>query len=376
MKPLGLYVHIPFCRRKCHYCNFVSYPGLDGMMDRYIDAVIKEARLYAGEMHSRTVDTVYFGGGTPSLLTPKQLKTLINGLSGVFAYAPSETTIEANPETLDAKKTAGYAKAGVNRLSIGLQTHDDTILARIGRRHTYGDFLRAYDTASRHFNNISVDTIFGLPGQSVDSYLSTIQNILALSPQHVSAYALKLEPGTPLYESYAGADEDTDREMYHGMSEILASAGFIHYETSNFARPGGVCRHNMTYWTGGEYLGLGVAAHSCLAGSRRERFSNTEDIAAYLCCIDSGRKPALQRSMLTAADEETEYIMLRLRLEQGIAFDDYAQRFGQDFIHKYCKAIDIVEKAGLIVRNEKGIAPTLKGFDLQNTLITELIKEI
>ncbi|MDD5018381.1 MAG: radical SAM family heme chaperone HemW, partial [Eubacteriales bacterium] len=277
MKNLGLYIHIPFCRRKCHYCNFVSFPGMDGVFDRYIDAVISEARQYQNCLSKRSVDTVLIGGGTPSLLSPGQLQRLWRGLNDTYDMAPQEVTIEANPETLDDDKIAAYSKIGINRLSIGLQTHDNDILNCIGRRHTYETFLGAYEAAAKYFSNINADLMFALPGQTVESFISTLRHIIRLSPAHVSAYALKLEPGTKMAADFNGADEDTDRDMYHNAVSMLESAGYTHYETSNFAKQGRECMHNLKYWTGAEYLGLGVASHSYMLNGVKVRYSNTED---------------------------------------------------------------------------------------------------
>jgi len=376
METLGLYVHIPFCRRKCAYCDFVSYPGRDAQMDDYIDAVISEARLYADVLGSHSVDTVFVGGGTPSLLSPRQFERLAEGLKSCCRWDVSEFTVEANPETLDAEKAAAYAACGVNRLSIGLQTHDNAILQRIGRRHTWEVFLRAYETAAKHITDINVDTIFGLPGQTLEGFLETLRRVIALHPAHVSSYALKLEPGTPLAEQFAGADEDMDREMYHEGIRLLESAGLLQYETSNFALPGRECRHNLKYWTGGEYLGLGAAAHSFLRGDAPVRFGNMRDMDEYIRMVKDGRRPVAQQETLTPDDERAEYVMLRMRLKRGIAFADYAARFGRSFEDDFADALLGCEKAGLIERTHAGISPTIKGFDLQNALIVMLLDRL
>jgi oxygen-independent coproporphyrinogen-3 oxidase len=314
MKPLGLYIHIPFCKRKCAYCDFVSYPGCESQMDSYIETVIGEARLYADALFSRA-DTVFVGGGTPSLLSPKQFAALTEGLKKSCQRNAAEFTVEANPETLDADKLAAYADCGVNRISLGLQTHDDTILARIGRRHTWDTFRRAYEQAVRVIPNINVDTIFGLPGQTLSGYLETLSRVLELQPAHVSSYALKLEAGTPLAAEFAGADEDLDRDMYHAGVELLESAGLLQYETSNFALPGFECRHNLKYWIGGEYIGLGVAAHSFLRNDPPIRFGNARRLDEYLSMVGSGIRPVAQREVLSPDDEpsaQARHIFCRL----------------------------------------------------------------
>lgn len=376
MKNLGLYIHIPFCTRKCYYCDFVSFPELENVFDDYIDAVIAEARLYSDYLKDHEIDTLFIGGGTPSLLSPKQIERLIICLNDVSNFNLKEATIEANPETLDTEKLLTSSNLGINRLSIGLQTHDNEILKHIGRRHTYEKFLEIYETSKKYFNNISIDTIFGLPGQTQDNFMTTIKELIKLSPKHISSYSLKLEPGTKLFDIYDGTDEDIDRGMYHTAAETLAGAGYIHYETSNFAREGYECRHNLKYWLGEEYLGLGVSAHSYIEDETKMRFSNTENLREYLQSVNSGNKPIVQNCKLTSNDELTEYLMLRLRLKRGISFLDYNIRFGGDFLKEFDYPISFSLKYGLITKDGSGIYPTLKGFDLQNTLITEFMKII
>ena len=376
MRPLGLYIHIPFCLRKCAYCNFVSYPDMETHFDHYIKAVLSEARLHAQWADDRVVDTVFIGGGTPSLLDIAQLETLMSGLQDLFDWQPTEFTIEANPETLTEDKIRAYAELGINRISIGLQTHDDDMLSRIGRCHTFAAFEKAYTLASRCFNNINIDTIFSLPGQSTDSYLETIRRVIDLAPQHVSSYALKIEEGTPLAQSFAGADEDDDRAMCHGAAELLGSAGYAHYETSNFAMPGFECRHNLKYWTGGEYIGLGVAAHSYIDQCGLRRLGNVKDLERYIEMAEQGKRPLALETAISDNDRQIEYIMLRLRLKGGISFDDYRLLFGTNFESTFFDEISRTKKAGLITLDASGIYPTQKGYDLQNMLIGEFIKKL
>lgn len=376
MRTLGLYIHIPFCLRKCGYCNFVSYPGRLADADRYTAALLDEMRLYANVLENRLIDTVFIGGGTPSLLAPAQAERLMNGIRALRLCADPEITIEANPETLDADKLSAYRAMGVNRLSMGLQTHDDALLRRIGRGHTWRVFAAAFETASRYFQDISADVIFALPGQTIGSFAETLRRLTGLHPPHISAYALKLEEGTPLAASFAGADEETDRAMYHLAVNRLGEAGYTHYETSNFAKPGRECRHNLKYWTGGEYLGLGAAAYSFLAGGGPVRFGNVTDIDAYFAHIEKGQRPVAETDRLNAADVLTEYIMLRLRLKSGIEFADYQSRFGTRFEDDFAPALQTTLRAGLVTADGAGIYPTLKGFDLQNALIGEYIKKL
>ncbi len=376
MKTLGLYIHIPFCLRKCAYCNFVSYPDRVDQIDRYLDAVISEARLYNDVLRHRVIDTVFIGGGTPSLLSPAQTEKLINGLRALSAWDSPEITMEANPETLGEVKLSAYAALGVNRLSIGLQTHEDDVLRAIGRNHTWDTFEKAFDTASHYYRHINVDVIFGLPGQTVRSFDETLNRLIALSPAHISAYALKLEASTPLAARFDGTDEDTDRDMYHMAAAQLKDSGYTHYETSNFAKWGCECRHNLKYWTGQEYLGLGAAAYSYIIGDAHRRFGNVADFNEYIIKVESNGRPVADEEVLKETDLMMEYIMLRLRLSQGIDYNDFLKRFGCDFLSRFEEAVSKTQKAGLISVDNAGVRPTLKGFDLQNALIGEYIKKL
>ena len=373
MEKLGMYVHIPFCARKCFYCDFASYPGRLGDADDYIDAVIAEMQMHRAYLDGRIIDTVFIGGGTPSVLSSGQMTRLIVGLKENADIEPVEFTIEANPESVDEEKLKAYAQAGANRLSLGLQSHDDSILAAIGRRHTHADFLKAYELAQKYTGNVNADTIFGLPGQTPENYSVTIKKLTSLGPEHISCYSLKLEKGTRLHDTFGGAEEETDRRMYHEAAAALKSAGYMHYETSNFSKQGCECRHNLKYWNAEEYLGLGAAASSYDTKTRR---TNTTDLDEYIRKVKENTLPTAQEEILSEEDREQEYIMLRLRLADGIEFNEYNQRFGADFLFEYMKAVESSLQQGLATADELGIYPTLKGFDLQNNLILKFMKNM
>ncbi len=373
MDTLGLYIHIPFCARKCYYCDFTSYPDKLEEADTYIKAVLSEARIYEAYINKHIVNTVFIGGGTPSILSSAQINKLIYGLRNFINIDTEEFTIEANPETVDEDKIKSYADAGINRISLGLQSHDNKILKSIGRRHTFEDFIRAYKIAQKYIGNINVDTIFGLPGQTVENYSDTIKHLLELAPQHISCYSLKLEEGTKLYSAFSGADDETDRQMYHEAVETLTQIGYVHYETSNFALPGFECKHNLKYWKGGEYLGLGVAAGSY---DLQSRHTNTARLSEYIDAAAKGVCPSAEVTELSLHEKEQEYIMLHLRLEDGISFENYSERFDEDFSTKYKDAVISALKEGLVTADSKGIYPTLKGFDLQNNLILKFMKNM
>ncbi len=376
MAALGLYIHIPFCLRKCAYCDFVSFPGRETDIDRYIDALIAEARLYEPLLRRKRIDSVFIGGGTPSLLSAAQMEKLFHGLQAVQIWQDAEVTAEANPETLSFEKIKGYASCGINRLSIGLQTHEDAVLCDIGRNHSWQTFVDAYEYAAQIFSNINIDVIFGLPGQSIRSFQETLCRIIDIAPKHISAYALKLESGTPLAKRFEGADEDIDREMYHDAVRMLEAAAYTHYETSNFAQKGFECRHNLKYWTGESYLGMGVAAFSYISDNGGCRFGNVQSLDDYFGCIEDGKRPVLEEQFLSEDDVMIEYIMLRLRLNHGIDFNDYKAHFGGNFEANFEKSIDMAKKAGLITVEPERIRPTLKGFDMQNSLIGLFINKL
>ena len=344
-----------------------------GEADAYIEALIKEAHLQKEYFNKHIVDTVFIGGGTPSILTSGQFEKIISGLRNVINIAAEEFSIEANPETIVEEKVKIYAKAGVNRISIGMQSHDNSVLEAIGRRHTYEDFLKAYNLAKNYIGNVNVDTIFGLPGQSVENYKETINRLIDLAPQHVSCYSLKLEEGTKLYSEYRGIEDDTDRQMYHYAVNLLTAAGYRHYETSNFAQPGYECKHNLKYWNGSEYIGLGIAASSYDINSRS---TNTTGLHEYIEEIAKDKMPIMEKIDLSLNDREQEYIMLHQRLAVGISFEEFKKSFKKDFMIEYKQPVLSSMEEGLISVDNKGIYPTLKGFDLQNILILKFMKNM
>ena len=310
----GLYIHIPFCRQKCRYCDFASFAGAEALIDDYLAALDKEASFYS----SLHFDTLYIGGGTPSLLSAPQLQRLCQIISKRFAPLSSfaESTLEANPESCTAEKLAVLKQAGLNRLSLGLQSFDDSVLKRIGRVHDVKTFLQAYDAARRAgFENISVDLIAGLPGQSKEMFLSGLEKLIALAPEHISVYGLQVEEGTPFYKEGVQSDDELLRQELEQTHFRLASAGYKHYEISNFALPGRESRHNLNYWQNGPYLGLGSAAASYLGGVRR---SNVSSLRGYLHCMQQNKSPQEFAEQLGGKEKEGEQIMLGLRMLDGV----------------------------------------------------------
>ena len=280
-KPLELYVHIPFCIRKCAYCDFVSGPGTKAMQKEYEEALLAEIDA-AEETAEREVISVFFGGGTPSAVDAGMLARVMEKLRSKYVFSEdAEITLEANPGTLDAEKLKCYRKSGFNRISIGCQSVHDEELKRLGRIHTFAEFQESFALArDAGFANINVDLMSGLPEQSEEKWEESLRTIAELSPEHISAYSLIVEPGTPFAEQKLDLpDEDTEREMYARTAEILAEYGFFQYEISNYAKPGYECRHNIVYWTMDEYIGLGIGAASFFNG---RRYSNTLDMKQYI----------------------------------------------------------------------------------------------
>lgn len=273
MKNLSIYIHIPFCVRKCLYCDFLSGPACDGEMESYVNLLLREIEKQSIFYGDHRVVSIFLGGGTPSLLPARETGRILRQVRECFYVAEdAEITIECNPGTVTAEKLENYITYGINRFSIGLQSTDDGELARIGRIHNYRDFLETYEMARKAgFGNINIDLMAGLPGQGIASYRKTLERVVALSPEHISAYSLILEEGTPLYvnqKSYTFPDEDEDREMYELTGTVLGQAGFHRYEISNYAREGRECRHNKVYWRRGDYVGFGLGASSMIRNVR------------------------------------------------------------------------------------------------------------
>ncbi len=310
--PVGLYVHVPFCSVKCFYCDFTAVAHHGHLAGRYLRAIEAESKLKS----PRSPDTVYVGGGTPSELSDVQIRELFSILRRSYPeMAPIETTFECNPESTTPEKLAALAEAGVTRLSIGLQTSDDALLRGIGRRHTAKQFVEVYEAARKAGNfDISIDLMYSLPGQSVESFADSLGFVLGLSPEHVSVYGLQVEDQTLFSRRQVVPDEDAGRDMFELTLDRLAAAGFRHYEVSNFAKPGRESKHNLIYWVDGEYVGLGCGAASFLDGARS---ANLEKLADYMNVVEDGRDPVMESEQLSGKQKLGETMMLGLRLVDG-----------------------------------------------------------
>ena len=375
----GIYIHIPFCVRKCAYCDFVSFED-HARMGAYLAALQKEMALCAPAFSGRVYDTVFFGGGTPSILPSGAAAALMEALRGSFCIRPdAEVTIECNPGTADAAKLAEYRAAGVNRLSFGVQSADDGLLCRIGRIHTFSDFLQSYEQArAAGFSNINADVLYGLPGQTPGLHLATLERVCALGLQHISAYSLILEPGTPLYESGCTLpDEDAAYAMHRNTIEFLEGQGYARYEVSNYAQPGYMCWHNLNYWDNGEYVGLGLNAHSAarLEDSGWTRWSNTADLGAYIAAAGRGELPVLERENIGRQEERFESVMLGLRKTQGIDLARFEARFGACFLSAYPESVLELERRGWLEVAGGFARLTPEGLDMQNQALLLFLEE-
>lgn len=367
MKRLGLYIHIPFCLQKCAYCDFYSIPNSDvAVQKRYINALILHMETLSAPMEDRVFDTVYIGGGTPGLLSEDLLTALMNGIRDHFRLAENaEITLETNPAVADETKLRAIRSLGINRLSIGMQSSEETLLRKLGRLHSFEQFTETLRSARCvGFDNLSADVMYALPGQTVEGLLETLRVLIDLSPEHISMYGLKVEENTPfgkMGDRLALPDEDTQCEMYESACALLESAGYQRYEISNFARTGYESRHNLRYWRREEYLGLGPAAHSFIGGVR---FSYPRSIDAYMTALEQGRLPETDSfEPITPMEAEAESIMLGLRLAEGISATDALLKRCENYI-----------RYGFMEHRNGRIAFTTKGFLVSNTILAELIE--
>ena len=367
---LGLYLHIPFCKSKCTYCDFYSLPHSEEKMDAYTAALIRHLEEVAPRCARQTVDTVYFGGGTPSDLGEKRLTQLLKTVKKRYHVAPdAEITLEANPDSAgDWKTLRVLRKSGFNRVSLGVQAADDAMLRRIGRVHTWDQVLSAVAAARMaKLENLSLDLIYGLPGQTLTAWQETLTAAAALEPKHISCYGLKVEPGTPLWQQRQSAalpDDDAQADMYLWTVDYLAKQGYAQYEISNFARPGFESRHNLKYWQLGEYAGFGPGAHSDLGGVR---FAYERDLDAYI----AGELRLSEMERIPPLDRDLEYIMLSLRTVQGIDSAYFERQFRQKF-RPMEELLTQYEAHGLAARTERGWRLTPRGFFVSNAIIVSL----
>lgn len=381
MKNLGIYVHIPFCKKKCRYCDFVSYSNKENCIDNYVSALIKEIqnRYEKEEIKDYSVDTIYIGGGTPSLINEEYIKNIIETIRENFnVLQKCEITIEVNPGSATKEKLTKYKEIGINRLSIGMQSTEDKILKEIGRIHTYDEFLTTYKTARKvGFKNINVDLMLGLPNQTIEILQGSINKAIELKPEHISVYSLILEDNTPLKIDYDNnkiqlPSEDTEREMYWKVKEILEKNNYKHYEISNFAKEGYESKHNMNCWNQNDYLGFGLASHSYF---KAKRYCNIDNLEKYIKNIEENN---IEKNMeiLEIQNEEDmkkEFMLLGLRKIDGVNIQEFKKRFIENPIFKFHNELEKLSKEGLIEVDLDRIKLTSKGLDLANIVWEEFV---
>ncbi len=376
---LGLYLHIPFCASKCAYCDFYSFvPKDNGIFERYTRALIRHIESYGKSCGEFSPDTVFIGGGTPTVLPIELLLEIISSVKKSFSLAKgAEFTVEANPATVTLKDLKRLRRAGVNRLSMGLQSADNNELAALSRIHRREDFEEAFRAArAAKIANINVDVMFGIPGQTVESVLRTLNYVTSLGPEHISFYNLKLEPGTPFWKMKDQLNlpgEDVEYEMYMKSVSFLASRGYAQYEISNFARPGHQCRHNLKYWNCDEYLGIGPAAHSFFNGNR---FSFCRDAERYMRAMELPEA----NIRITEGSEEImtkerigEYVMLRMRLAEGISSSEFFRLFGKNFDAMYGRFLAKYISGGFVVKSGDRYALTPRGMFVSNYILSDIL---
>jgi oxygen-independent coproporphyrinogen-3 oxidase len=374
-----LYVHVPFCVEKCHYCAFVSRTPQADELAEYPGLLMRELQLSASG--SGPVDSIYFGGGTPSLLQPSQLAGLLDRIAGQTGIsADAEITLEANPGTIDHISLEKFRAAGINRLSLGIQSFDDSFLKCLGRIHTAEQARQAFqDARAAGFTNVSIDLIHSLPGQNLDQWRSELQHAITLSPEHISIYGLTVEEGTPFARIYpadspALADEDLSADMFELADELLTEAGFEHYEIANYARPGYRSRHNSGYWQRDGYLGLGVAAHSFLREGYGVRFSNPGTLEEYRLGVSTGRLHRIDEHQLTEDEAMAEYMFLGLRLADGVSLSAFEHEFGRSLGSVYGSVADDLVRLGLLIQTGSTLALTPRGMLLSNQVFTRFLQ--
>lgn len=373
---ISLYIHIPFCIRKCLYCDFLSGPYDDKVRFSYVNALINEIRNESIKYADCEVVSIFIGGGTPSLLSGDEMDRLLSTIYTCYLISPNaEISMEVNPGTVKSlKQMKVYLKAGINRLSIGLQSANNKELSMLGRIHTLEDFERTYALViDAGFKNLNVDLISGLPGQKVGDFVKSLEYVTNLGDElkHISAYSLIIEEGTPFYDTYNNEDmidDETDREIYKITNDILSGKGYNRYEISNYAKDGYECFHNMRYWTLGDYVGFGIGAASLY---KNTRWKNIEDINAYI--DKNGLTSKVEYNELSIKDQMEEFMFLGLRMIKGISMKDFNDRFNTPFLPEYLDIVNKYKNLGMMKVVDDRVMLTLEGLNVSNTIMSEFL---
>lgn len=373
MKKVALYIHIPFCKQKCLYCDFPSYGGMDNLMEEYTRALVKEIGTIPKDV---IIGSIFIGGGTPSYLKLENLKILKKGILGLNKDKDMEFTVEVNPGTIDEEKIKEFKDMGVNRVSIGLQAWQQDLLKKIGRIHSLEEFLKTYNMfRSQGFNNINVDVMFGLPNQTKEQWVETLEKVVELNPEHLSCYSLIIEEGTPFYNLYEEGkltlpSEEVEREMYSYCIKFLEEKGYNHYEISNFTKPTKECKHNLVYWNLEDYIGCGAGAHSYINGLR---YRHAEDLSEYIKALKDGKNINLDMHENLLKDEMEEFMFMGLRKREGISIRKFEDRFNIDINKVYGEILKKYLQLGLLVEKNGYISLSIKGLEVSNGVMCEFI---
>lgn len=373
---LELYIHIPFCIRKCNYCDFLSFAETESGIAQYCQALKEEIKRTGDQAEGIGVRSVFIGGGTPSILEAEQITEIMTCIRNDFSIEKNaEITIESNPGTLNAEKLNCYHELGINRLSIGLQSTDDDCLRRLGRIHTFQEFEKNYEQARKSgFQNINIDLMSGLPGQSLRGYEDTLNRVTELKPEHISSYSLIIEEGTPFYKSDSVLqqlpDEDTERKMYERTKEILAQQGYERYEISNYARQGRECIHNLGYWEQVPYLGMGLGASSFYNGAR---FSNERNFRKYLSTPYLPFEHREDYVQVSREEQMEDTMIFGLRKMKGISVSEFEREFGTPIWEMYGSVIERYSNLGLLIQEGDVLRLTDAGIDVSNRIFEDFI---
>lgn len=379
MKNLGIYIHIPFCKKKCDYCDFISFSGIEEKAENYTKALIQDIKNSSMTAKDFEIDTIYFGGGTPSYIESNFVVEILKTIRENYnVLENAEITLEVNPGTVNKSKLLNYKEAGINRLSIGLQSTHDRLLSLVGRIHNYNEFLETYKLAREiGFNNINVDLMLALPTQTLDEIVSSVREIISLKPEHISLYSLILEEGTALYKKIENkelelTDEKLERYMYWRTKQLLEQAGYKHYEISNFAKENFKSKHNLNCWNQNEYLGFGVASHSYLGNKRFSRITNIDD---YIKNINEENfdKNIIIEEIQDRESKAKEYMMLGFRKLDGISISEFERKFEINPLFYFRFEISKLEEEDLIEVDLDDIKLTKKGLDLANIVFEEFV---
>ena len=375
MKKLGIYIHIPFCKRKCNYCDFISFSGKQELIEKYIDSLKKEINDYKINKEDYLIETIYFGGGTPSYIESKYIIDILRELRQKFTVSGNaEITIEINPGTVDEQKLKDYYNSGINRISFGLQSTKSELLKLVGRIHSYSDFLENYNIARNiGFKNINIDLMIGLPVQTVEDVEKDLERITELKPEHISVYSLIVEEGTTIEQKIKNKElylpsEELERKMYWKVKDTLEEKGYKQYEISNFAKPERESKHNLSCWNQEEYIGFGLAAHSYING---KRYSNIEDLEEYI--EKNAQETRETHEIQTKEDQMKEYMLLSLRKMEGVKISEFKNKFVDNPIYLYRESLNKLVVQELIEIDIDSIKLTNKGIDLANIVWEEFV---